>query len=128
MPEWVYKLPVTLAPELIIERHDDPRSCGQRGLPQPIDILGVDVKSDWAPPQCVGRLCIRARKYVGHHNNGVADLYIGVHDFAIGGGLPRKFLSAEGFLVEFYGLSDPVNRQVGRHAPEARRDGTLLGR
>src|SRR5207249_12161061 len=99
--EWVFQLPVALAPELVVQGHADLCSSVNSLLPELVNILRVDVHRSCRVSQNTRCLCVGPRKDVTQHYYRLADSNSCMHDLTAGHGFSVKLLVAERFLVPF---------------------------
>lgn len=96
--ERIAYVPVTVAPELIGDRHSDFASRGDGGRPGRVGIGNIEVEMKRQSGLREGRQAEFNSKVVTEHQDGIADADLRMHQFAAGTGRSGDLFGAEGVL------------------------------
>src|SRR5438132_3507249 len=119
----ILHLAVAVAPEHVGEGHDDLRAGLHRPLERLVDVGHVDVQVTGGPAHRSRRPASHARLLIAQHEDGVADLELGVHEgLAVGPGYAHQLLGAQGALVEVDRLGPVTDGERGGDRAEPVRD------
>ena len=105
MAKGIFKLPVTIAPELVRERHYHRRARGYRLVEKLIHVVSVNVQGNAAAPQGL-RLCAasHAGEFVGQEEHRITNHQFGVHHLVIGRVMNASDFGAERLPVKLDGF------------------------
>src|SRR6266516_671176 len=115
--EGILELAVTIAPKHFLDGHHGLGAGGDSALKNFVNIGQVEVNSDGGSIELLRRAAAELGKLVTEHEDGIADLELGVHDaFAIGARHATDFFCAEDILVKIdsgRGVADVQVRSDG---------------
>src|SRR4029077_17031496 len=103
------QLAVAVTPKLVADRHVNPGTRFDGAIKRRIDAINVDVQPHAYAAAAERRQRPELRPFVAQHDDRVANLQLGVHDFAVRAFGDPSLLCAERLLVEFDGAHRVTN-------------------
>src|SRR5579862_6232393 len=115
-------LAVAIAPKLVLERENDLAAVSQRLAPGGIGVRHVEAETQ-RPVALGNRRAPHFRERVVEHHHGVADLDIGMHEFAAWSGRAADLDRVEGALQKIDVTGTVRYSEVDGESGESRGDG-----
>src|ERR1700722_5700264 len=111
--EGIFQPSVTIAPELVHDRHFNFRARLHRAIESGINPVKIDVKCARRPADRLWRESAKLREFVAQHDDGVPDLQFRMHDLAVGTFHGASIRGAKGLFIEFDGTGCIADREGG---------------